>query len=299
MEITFLGTSEATPTPEKNQLAILLNYENENILIDCGEGAQRQLKIAKLNPCKITRILITHWHGDHVLGLPGLIQTLALNNYSRVLHVYGPKGTKKFFSLLLRTFVFKEKLKIEIHELLHGGKFLETPSFYLEAHFMKHFTPCLAYSFIEKDKYKIKIDKIKKLRIKPGPILKQLQEGKSITHQGKKINIKDVTTLKRGRKISFIIDTLYNENCIKVAKNADLLISEATFLSKKHADKALERGHLTAKQAATIAKKAKVKKLMLLHISQRYAKREKIILEEARKIFKNSFLAEDFMKISI
>ncbi|MEM4153122.1 MAG: ribonuclease Z [Candidatus Pacearchaeota archaeon] len=299
MEITFLGTSEATPTPERNQLAILLNYKNENILIDCGEGTQRQLKIAKLNPCKITRILITHWHGDHVLGLPGLIQTLALNNYSKVLHIYGPKGTKKFFSLLLKTFVFKEKLKTEIHELLHEGKFLETSDFYIEAHFMKHFTPCLAYKFVEKDKYKINIDKIKKLGIKQGPILKQLQEGKNITYQGKRIKAKDVTTLRKGRKISFIIDTLYNENCIKAAKGSNILISEATFLHKEHLNKALERGHLTAQQAATIAKKAKVEKLILLHLSQRYAKKENVILEEAKKTFKNSFLAKDFMKISL
>ncbi len=93
MEITFLGTSQATPTAEKSQTAVLLTYNNENILVDCGEGTQRQFKIAGLNPCKITRILITHWHGDHVLGLPGLLQTLALNNYPRVLQVYGPKGT--------------------------------------------------------------------------------------------------------------------------------------------------------------------------------------------------------------
>ncbi|MCX8194367.1 MAG: ribonuclease Z, partial [Candidatus Pacearchaeota archaeon] len=266
---------------------------------DCGEGTQRQLKIAGINPCKITRILITHWHGDHVLGLPGLIQTLALSNYSKTLHIYGPKGTKKFFSLLLSTFVFKEKLKTEIHELLHEGKFLETPDFYIEAHFMKHFTPCLAYNFVEKNKYKIKINKIKKLGIKPGPVLKHLQEGKNITYQGKKIKAKDVTILKKGRKISFITDTLYNEKCIKAAKCADLLVSEATFLSKEHANKALERGHLTAHQAATIAKKAKVKKLILLHLSQRYAKKEHLVLEEAKKTFKNTLLAKDFMKISI
>jgi len=297
MEIIFLGTSEATPTAEKNQTAILLKYNNENILIDCGEGTQRQFKIAKLNPCKITRILITHWHGDHVFGLPGLLQTLALNNYSKVLQIYGPKGTKYFVSLLLKTFIFREKLKTEIHEITKDGPFLETKEFKIEAYKMKHFVPCLAYSFVEKDKYKINIDYIKKQRIPQGPILKNLQEGKDIIFNGKKILASKATTPKKGRKITFILDTLANENCIKAAKNAEVLISEATFLSAEHADKALERGHLTAKQTATIAKKANAKRLVLTHISQRYSKNELPILNEAKKIFKNSELAKDFMSI--
>lgn len=299
MEIIFLGTSEATPTAEKNQTAVLLKYNNETILVDCGEGTQRQLKIAKLNPCKITKILITHWHGDHVFGLPGLIQTLALNNYNKVLHIYGPSGTKNFFNLILKTFVFKEKLKTEIHELNKDGTFFETKDFRLEAYKMKHLAPCLAYSFIEKDKYKIKINYVKKIGIKPGPILTELQQGKNIKFKGKIIKAKNATTIKKGKKVSFIFDTLINENCIKVAKNADLLIAEATFLEAEHKDKALERSHLTAKQTATIAKKAKVKKLILTHISQRYSKNNKVILQEAKKVFKNSELARDFMKIEL
>jgi len=299
MEIIFLGTSEATPTAEKNQTAILLKYNNENILVDCGEGTQRQFKIAKLNPCKLTRILITHWHGDHVLGLPGLLQTLALNNYSKILHIYGPKGTKYFLTLLLKTFAFisREKLKLEIHEILKKETILETKDFKIEAYPMKHFAPCLAYSFIEKDRYKINIEYLKIHGIKEGPWLKELQKGKDIAVNGKKILASKATTLKKGKKITFIFDTLLNENCVKAAENADLLIAEATFFDKEHADLAKERRHLTAKQAATIAKKAKAKELILTHISQRYSKKEQLLLEEAKKIFKNTKLANDFMKI--
>lgn len=299
MEITFLGTSHAIPTAEKNQTAVLLTYNNENILIDCGEGTQRQFKIAKLNPCKITRVLITHWHGDHVLGLPGLLQTLALNNYSKVLQIYGPKGTKYFVSLLLKTFIFQEKLKINVNEIVKDGAFLETRDFKLEAYKMNHLVPCLAYSFIEKNKYKINIDYLKRQGISQGPILKNLQEGKNINVNGKKILVSKATTLKKGKKVAFIFDTLVNKNCVKAAKNADVLISEATFLSTEHADKALERGHLTAKQVATIAKKSRVNKLLLTHISQRYSKNEQVILHEAKKVFKNSVLAKDFMSLSI
>lgn len=299
MEITFLGTSQATPTAEKGQTAILLTHSNENILVDCGEGTQRQFKIAKLNPCKISRILITHWHGDHVLGLPGLLQTLALNNYSKTLQIYGPYGTRQFMSLLLRTFIFREKLKVDVHEITKDGTFLEAKDFRLEAYKMKHFVPCLAFSFIEKDKHKINMNYIKKQGLEEGPILKNLQEGKNITWKGKKILASKATTLKKGKKVAFLFDTLANENCVKLSKQADLLISEATFLSTEHSDKALERGHLTAKQTATIAKKAKAKKLILTHISQRYAKNNHIILEEAKKVFKNSELAKDFMSLIV
>ena len=198
---------------------------------------------------------------------------------------------------MLRTFIFKEKLKAEIHEITKDGAFLETKDFKLEAYKMKHFVPCLAYSFVEKDKHRINMNYVKKFGLTQGPILKNLQEGKNISWKGKKILASKATTLKKGKKVSFILDTLANENTIKVAKNADLLISEAAFLSTEHADKALERGHLTAKQTATIAKKANVKKLLITHISQRYAKNETPILHEVKKIFKNSELAKDFMSI--
>jgi len=297
MEVIFLGTSEATPTAEKNQAAMLLVHRDEQILIDCGENAQRQIKIAKLNPCKITRILITHWHGDHILGLPGLLQTLALNGYSKTLKVYGPSGTKKFLNQILGMFLFVGKLKTEIHEINNNGVFLESDDFKLEAYKMKHTAPCLAYSFIEKDRRRIKMDYIKKIGIKPGPLLGELQRGKNIKHNGKTIKAKDATYLIKGKKVAFILDTMLNENCIKAAKDADLLISESTFLHSEHADKAKERGHLTAKQTAEIAKKAKVKRLLLTHISQRYSKDETPILQEAKKTFKNAELAKDFMKI--
>ena len=105
IELTFLGTSDAVPTKQRSHTSILLNYAGENILVDCGEGTQRQFRFAELNPCKITRILITHWHGDHVLGIPGILQTLALSGYNKTLYIYGPKGTKEFMQNLLKTFV--------------------------------------------------------------------------------------------------------------------------------------------------------------------------------------------------
>ena len=294
--IIFLGTSQAIPTARRNHTAVLLKYKSENILVDCGEGTQRQFRKAKINPCKLTRILITHWHGDHVLGLPGLLQTLALNNYNKTLHVYGPRGTEKFMSFMYRLFVFAGKLKIEIHEV--SGKFLETTDFYIEAFPMKHGTPTNAYSFVEKDKIRLDKTKLKKLKLPQSPLLKQLQEGKDIKFNDKTIKSKDVSYTEKGKKIAFILDTIINQECYKAAENADLLIAESTY-TKKEADLAKEHKHLTAGQSAQIAKKSQSGRLILTHISQRYDNKEKFILQEAKKTFPKTEIAEDLMRVEI
>lgn len=294
--ITFLGTSTAVPTAKRNHIAVLLNYKDENILIDCGEGTQRQFRKAKLNPCRLTRILITHWHGDHILGLPGLLQTLALNNYNKTLHIYIPRGTKHFMDLIFRIFIFRGKIRYEIHEC-KPGKILETKDFIIQAEKMQHGTSTLAYSFIEKNKIKIKKEKLKKYKIQ-GKIISQLQQGKNIKWHGKTIKAKGLTYLQKGKKITFIFDTKINSGCRKIAKNSDLLISEAVY-SEKEKQIAGDYKHLTAKQAALIAKESKSKKLILTHISQRYENNENLILNEAKKVFKNTILSDDLMEVIV
>ena len=295
--IYFLGTGQAIPTAKRNHTAVLLTYKNEDILIDCGEGTQRQFRKMKLNPCNLTRIFITHWHGDHILGLPGLLQTLALNGYNKTLHVYGPYGTRKYLDIILDMFIFTGKIDIEIHEV-DGGNILDTPDFYIQALPVFHSARCLAYSFIEKDKIRIDKSKMKKLKIKQGPELAKLKQGNDIIINGKRIKASKLVYKEKGKKISFIFDTALTENCFRISKDADLLICEAVYAeNEKHL--APERKHLTASQAATIAKKSKCKQLILAHISQRYEYKEKIILAEAKKIFKNTKIAEDFDRIMI
>ncbi len=296
MELTFLGTSFAIPTRKRNHTAVLLKHEGKNILIDCGEGTQRQFRKAGLNPCKITHLFITHWHGDHILGIPGILQTLALSEYNRTLHVYGPKGTKRRMALMLGMFLYVGKIKIEIHEIGEGK--IDLGDLEATAYKMSHAKAnCLAYTIEQKTKVRIDKKKLKKLKLK-GPLVGQLQKGKDITFKGKKVKAKDVTYLQKGKKIAFIWDSKPNNNCIKAAKDADLAICEASFLEteKKRAN---EIGHMTAAQAATIAKKGKSKILYLTHISQRYEQNESAILKEAKKIFKNTYLAEDLKHIGI
>jgi ribonuclease Z len=295
IKLIFLGTSDAIPSAERNHTSILLEYKNENILIDCGEGTQRQLRKGKINPNKITKILITHWHGDHVLGIPGLLQTLSFSDYNKTLNIYGPKGTKEFMKILLRTFAFQGKYKINVHEV--QGKFFENDEFYLEAEKMSHGIPCNAYAFIRKGKLRIDKKKLAKTKLK-GPILKKLKQGKDIIYNGKRYLAKNLTYEEPGKKISFVFDTSFNQKIIPFVKNSDLLVCESTF-GVELEDKADKYKHLNVKQTAEIAKKSKSKKLILTHISQRYSKNPKKILEAAKKIFKNSILVKDFDEIEI
>lgn len=294
--ITFLGTSQAIPTAKRNHTAVLLKYKDETILVDCGEGTQRQFRKAKINPCKLTRLLITHWHGDHILGIPGLFQTLALNNYNKTLYIYGPSGTKKFIDLMYKLFIQKEKINIQVQEV--NGRFLETPDFQLEAIPLIHGPPTNAYVFQEKDKTRLNKAKLKQLKLPNSPLLKQLQKGKNIKYNKKTIKASEVTYVEKGKKIAFILDTLLIDNCYNAAKNADLLIAEATYADEEK-QLAKERKHLTASQSALIAKKSNVKQLILSHISQRYDLREKMLLTEAKKHFKNTTIAEDLMKVEV
>jgi len=291
VKITFLGTADAIPSEKRNHTAILLTYQGENILVDCGEGTQRQMRKAGINPCKLTRVLITHWHGDHVLGISGLLQTLALSGYNKTLSIYGPRGTKKFIKAIFKTFAFKEKLKFGVKEVI--GEFLNTEYFILEASAMNHGIPCNAYSFTLKDKIRIDKNKLEKFKISPGPLLQKLKQGKDIVSNGKTYSVDQLTYREKRKKISFVFDTAYDKKIASFVKDSDLLICESTFSSEEE-DKAREFKHLTSKQAAEIAKQSKSKHLIITHISQRYSKNAEEILNQVKKSFKNSNLAEDF-----
>jgi len=299
INITFLGTAAHIPTIKKNHSAILLNYQGENILIDCGEGTQRQFRYAKLNPCKITRILISHSHSDHILGLPGLLSTLSLSGYNKTLYIYGPKGIKEKIKEIIKTFNFKVEYNLQVEEA--QGKFFETKEFFIEAKLMEHKTNCNAYSFVKKEQIRIDKSKLKKSQIPQGPIISQIKEGKNITYNGKKYLAKNLTYKENAKKITIIMDTLFNDKIVPFAKNSDLLICEATFLANSKDGKQLAKEHLhmTAEQAAKVAKESKSKKLILTHISQRYENKSSELLKESKKIFKNTKLAEDFDKIQI
>lgn len=296
MKITFLGTGSMVPTKERNQVAILISYKDEKILVDCGEATQRQLRIAKISPSKITKILITHWHSDHTLGLPGLINTMGQSNYSKTLEIYGPKGSKNYIENINKCFVRQTRIKYKVKDI-NEGVFFENEDYKLESKKLSHGCLCLGYNFIEKDKRNIDKNKLKKFNIKPGPILKKLQEGKDITINGKKIKANDATVLKKGKKVSIVMDTLPIEGIVKFSKDSDIMICESTHLDELK-EKSKTYKHMTAKQAAGLAKKAKVKKLVLIHYSQRYNDLNEI-KKEAESVFKNVICSKDFMELVV
>ena len=296
MNITFLGTSAMVPTKERNHSGVFIRYKNEGFLVDCGENIQRQFKIAGIKPTKITKILITHWHGDHVFGLPGMLQTLASLEYTNTLEIYGPKGTKKNIENMFKAFIFDREMKIKVNDI-KKRKFFENENYYLEALPLEHNIPCIGYSLVEKDKRRIDKSKLKLLKIAEGPKLKNLQLGKSVTIDGKKIKPEQVTYVVKGRKITCLGDTAKCDNCVKLGEDATILISESTYANKLQ-EKAEEYKHMTAGDASEIANLANVKKLVLTHFSQRYKTTEEI-LEDAKTTFDNVVCAYDFMKINL
>jgi ribonuclease Z len=296
MQITFLGTSSMVPTKERNHSAVLISYKNEGILVDCGEGTQRQLKIAGIKLTKITKILISHWHGDHVLGLPGLIQSMAASGYEGILRIYGPKKTKDHFKDMFKAFIFDKKIELDIKEV-NKTIFFENEHFSLQALPLEHGIETLGFCVIEKDHRKIEMDKLKKFGLKQGPLIGKLQEGKTINYNNKKINPDQVSSIVKGKKVTIINDTVPCKNADILAKDSDLLLCESTYTSKLE-DKSLEYGHMTSKQAAEMANRTNTKKLILTHFSARY-KNTLELEEEARTYFDNVNCAEDFMRINL
>lgn len=294
IKVTFLGTGTSVPTKERNHTGILVSCKNENILVDCGEGIQRQFRLADISPTKITKILLTHWHGDHVLGLAGLMQTLLTNSYAKTLEIFGPKTTKQKIENLIR--LFNIKLPVKITEVENNSVRLKDLE--IQAMPMSHGIPTLAYAIEIKDTLRLNKAKIKKLNLPNSPLIARLKDGKDIVIDGRKISSKKLTYIEKGKKVCIVLDTAKNKNAVRLAKSSDLLICESSFISDEK-EKAEDYSHLTAKDAAEIAKEAKVKKLILTHISQRYENVQEKILKEAKKVFKNTSIAKDFDVIEI
>ena len=282
------------PTKERSHPAVLLKFNGHNFLFDCGEGTQRQMRIAGESVTKIEAIFITHWHGDHSLGVAGILQSLTASRRKEPLRIFGPRGTKKSIECILKTYKFTPMFKIEVDE---SGEYVGD-NFEIKSIRVKHAVPTFAYYFKEKDKRKIKIDYLKKFGLTKHPILGRLQKGETITWKGKKITPEEGTFIVKGKKVSYVVDTRYFDGLVEFVKDSDVLICEATY-GKELEEIAREYMHMTSVEAANLAKKANVKKLILTHLSQRYEKNPEIILNEARSIFKNTILAEDFMRIKI
>lgn len=295
IDIQFLGTACMAPTKQRNHSAVLLRFKGEHILFDCGEGTQRQMRLAGIKPGRITRLCLTHWHGDHVFGIAGLLSTMGAETSDQILHIYGPTGTKKYLKHLLASFSSNDIMPFEVHEVKQGV-IIDTPDFCLEAQSLRHSIPCIGYAFQEKDRRRIKVSVAKKLGLE-GPILGKLQLGQRVIHKGKTITPEEVTSVVEGKKVGYVVDTVPCTGAVKIAQDCDLLIAEGTHLDEIK-EKTAKAMHLTVKQAALLASEQNVKQLIITHISQRYKTTDRIV-EEARNFFDNTIVAEDFMKLQL
>lgn len=300
LTVTFLGTSGSVPTPKRALPAIAVQRKDELILFDCGEGLQRQMIQAGIGFHKKMKVFITHMHGDHVLGLPGLLQTMSLLERERKLDIYGPVGIKAFVEAIKQTVQFVLTFPVNVCEIEEEGIVCGEKEYKIRAKWVEHVIPSLAYALVEKPRPgRFFPEKAKRLGVKEGPLWSKLQQGGSVRlPNGQVVRSKDVTgPLRQGRKIVYTGDTKSTENLAKFAENADLLIHDATF-DDELAERAQEDGHSTPSQAAETAKKAHAKWLILTHISARY-KDASVLVEQARKIFSKVDVAEDFMRIEL
>jgi len=299
LRITFLGTGGSVPSPHRNPSAIAVRRESELFLFDCGEGTQQQMMRAKTG-MKITAIFITHFHADHVLGIPGLLQTLSLQGRTEPLEIYGPKGVKRFLYHLLSLGYASKNFDVKAIELQHGDV-IRRQNYEIRAFKTEHNIRSIGYVLEEAMRPgKFNRERAIELGLKPGPLFSKLQHGESVFVNGREIRPEDVLGPPRpGRKIVYTGDTRPCESVIQAAENADILIHDGS-LAEAEKELAIEYMHSTVTEAAEVAAKANVRKLILTHISARYDEEDaKKLEEEARKIFPNTIVASDLMTIDV
>jgi len=300
LHVVFLGTAGSVPTPKRALPAVAIQRKDELILFDCGEGAQRQMIQAKLGFHRKTKVFVTHMHGDHVLGLPGLFQTMALLDRKRKLEVYGPVGIRAFIEAIRKTVQFALTFPIEVTEIEDTDVVCEEKEYEVHSLSVDHVVPSLAYALIEKPRPgKFNPKRAKALGVPEGPLWSRLQHGSAVKlPNGRVVKPEEVVGAPRpGRKIVYSGDTRPTRELVRLAENADLLIHDATF-DDQLKDRALEDGHSTPSQAAETAKEAGVKRLILTHISARY-ENQTLLEKQARKVFPRADVAEDYLCVDI
>jgi len=295
INITFLGTGAAIPSLKRGHAAILFQYGGDYFLFDCGEGTQLQLEKVKTSPMKLSKIFITHWHADHFAGLLPMIESLHLSRRTNLLEVYGPEASRFIDAIVELSYWgigFEIKAK-DVNEESVVEKIVDKDLYEIYSIRVEHSVPTVGYCFKEKDHWNIDVKKAKKYGLE-GKILREIKAKGKVKVGKKIIKLEQIATKKEGRKIVYSGDTVPCKQLFEMARGADLLIHDGTFIELP----SLERPHSSAIEVAKLAKKYKVKKLILTHLSRRY-KTGKEVLDAVKPIFKNAIVAEDLMKITL
>lgn len=305
MELQFLGTGAGVPSKQRNVTSIalkLLDERNAVWLFDCGESTQQQILQTAIRPRKIEKIFITHLHGDHIFGLPGLLSSRSFQGGDTPLTIIGPKGIKEFVETSLKISESHVSYPIIYNEIDETGTIFKDHQFEVVCLPLDHRIKCYGYRIIETDhEGELQVAQLKELNVPSGPIYGQLKRGETVQlEDGRVLNGQDfLGPTQKGRVVTILGDTRKTPNAEQLAKDADVLVHESTF---NQAEQKLAKAyfHSTTVDAATVAKKARVNRLLLTHISARYVGAEALNLEkEAKKVFKNSQVVRDFDTIEI
>lgn len=291
-DLIILGCSSQQPTRFRNHGAYLFRWNEEGLLFDPGEGTQRQFIYANVAPTFITRIFISHFHGDHCLGLGSILMRLNLDKVTHPIHCYYPASGKKYFDRLRYGTIYHENIHVVEHPVSKAGIVENDGHFKIEAAFLEHGVENIGWRITEPDSRKFDPQKLAENQIR-GPQVTEIQEKGELMIEGKKVKLDDVSYVRRGDAIAVVIDTRFCQSAVEIAKGARILLCESTYLDE-HRELAREHYHLTAKQAAEIATQADVKQLILTHFSARYQSLKDFEIE-ARKVFPNTFIAEDLI----
>ncbi|MCQ2010026.1 ribonuclease Z [Sporolactobacillus sp. STSJ-5] len=299
MRFTFLGTGAGMPAKERNVTSLAVSfpeYDGDLWLFDCGEGTQRQILYTSVKLTKLSVIFVTHLHGDHLFGLPGILGSRSFQGALTPLTLIGPKGLKEYVETSLRVSGTHLYYPVTVHEINSENIVYENDHFIVDAGELDHGIKTYGYRITEKDQPgELLVDKLIDIGVRPGPIYKQIKEQENVMlPDGKVLDTADfIGKQRKGRTITILGDTRPCETSLLLAKNADLLIHEATF-SGDCDQLAHDYHHSTSLQAAETANKAEAKALILSHLSSRYQKREQsALLNEAKAVFPLTFLAHD------
>ncbi|MEM3087426.1 MAG: ribonuclease Z [Halobacteria archaeon] len=300
LQVTFLGTAGTAPSAHRNPSAILLSREGELILFDCGEGTQQQMMRAKTGMRALSTICITHFHGDHILGIPGILMTFAFHERQEPLWIVGPRGTQRLVETLSTLGGFQVNFPVKAVEL-QPGEPLEREGYRILPFKTDHTGRSMGY-VLEDPPRPGKFDKPKALAlgIPEGPLFGKLQRGQAVAlPDGRNFRPEDVLGPSRpGRRVVYTGDTRPCDATVEAARGADLLIHDGT-LANDQAEWAREARHSTAAEAAGVAKRAGVHRLVLTHISTRYEENPAALLEEARPIFPGTVIARELATLEV
>lgn len=304
MDFVFLGTGAGVPAKTRNVTSIVLQLLEERgtvWLFDCGEATQHQILKTAVKPRKIENIFITHLHGDHIFGLPGLLGSRSFQGGTEKLTIYGPKGIADFVNTSLKVSTTHLQYPLEIIEI-EEGMIYEDEQFTVQALPLDHGIYCVGYRVEEKDRPgTLLVDKLRNEGIKPGPQFKALKNGETVQlEDGRVLDGKNyLGEAHKGRIITILGDTRVCTNAVRLAENADYVVHEATFAADE-SEMATAYFHSTTLQAAETAKKAQAKHLILTHISSRYSIEEaQLLREQSAAIFPNTIVAEDLLQIKV